>query len=291
MSSQLLRQLGIVSATALVVSNMIGTGIFTTTGFLAGQLGSVPLVLAIWVVGAVVALLGAVCYSELGVNFPSSGGEYVYLTQAYGPTWGFLTGWVSFFAGFSAPIAAAALGLSGCAGMGDSAFSQAFVPILAEFKNQQGHDATKALVDAMSARDLKKALETLADVSTSGVRSQAPVEPSSSYSVARVKREFENKTPGQRLRAVLFVAWKQAHHLPPVGKPIELVVADHLNKADVAAARAREWIDRDGVDVVAEAGAKAIIQPGGSIRDEEVVAAADEHGIAMVYTGVRHFRH
>ena len=48
---------------------------------------------------------------------------------------------------------------------------------------------------------------------------------------------------------------------------------------------------RDGVDVVAEAGAKAIIQPGGSIRDDEVVAAADEHGIAMVYTGVRHFRH
>ena len=116
MSSQLLRQLGIVSATALVVSNMIGTGIFTTTGFLAGQLGSVPLVLAIWVVGAVVALLGAVCYSELGVNFPSSGGEYVYLTQAYGPTWGFLTGWVSFFAGFSAPIAAAALAFSGYVG-------------------------------------------------------------------------------------------------------------------------------------------------------------------------------
>jgi phosphoribosylaminoimidazolecarboxamide formyltransferase / IMP cyclohydrolase len=48
---------------------------------------------------------------------------------------------------------------------------------------------------------------------------------------------------------------------------------------------------RDGVDVVAEAGAKAIIQPGGSIRDDEVIAAADEHGIAMVYTGVRHFRH
>jgi APA family basic amino acid/polyamine antiporter len=48
-------------------------------------------------------------YSELGVNFPSSGGEYVYLTRAYGPDWGFMTGWVSFFAGFSAPIAAAAL--------------------------------------------------------------------------------------------------------------------------------------------------------------------------------------
>jgi len=48
---------------------------------------------------------------------------------------------------------------------------------------------------------------------------------------------------------------------------------------------------RDGLDVLAEAGAKAVIQPGGSMRDEEVIAAADEHGIAMVFTGARHFRH
>jgi phosphoribosylaminoimidazolecarboxamide formyltransferase/IMP cyclohydrolase len=48
---------------------------------------------------------------------------------------------------------------------------------------------------------------------------------------------------------------------------------------------------RDGLDVVAEAGAVAVIQPGGSARDEEVIAAADEHGIAMVFTGIRHFRH
>jgi basic amino acid/polyamine antiporter, APA family len=105
----LLRQLGIVSATALVISNMVGMGIFSTTGFLAGDLGDPTLVLVIWVVGAVFALAGAFCYSELGINFPSSGGEYVYLTRAYGPTWGFMTGWVSFFAGFSAPIAATAL--------------------------------------------------------------------------------------------------------------------------------------------------------------------------------------
>ena len=91
---------------------MIGTGILTSTGFLAGQLGSAKLVLLIWGVGAVCALAGAFCYSELGVNFPSSGGEYVYLTEAYGPTWGFMTGWISFFAGFSAPIAAAALAFS-----------------------------------------------------------------------------------------------------------------------------------------------------------------------------------
>ena len=111
-SETLLRQLGIVSATALVISNMIGSGILTTTGYLAGDLGSAKLVLLIWAVGAICALAGAFCYSELGVNFPSSGGEYVYLTQAFGPTWGFMTGWVSFFAGFSAPIAASALAFS-----------------------------------------------------------------------------------------------------------------------------------------------------------------------------------
>jgi APA family basic amino acid/polyamine antiporter len=115
-SPGLLRQLGVVSATALVVSNMIGTGIFTATGFLAGDLGSASLIMLIWLVGAICALAGAFCYSELGVNFPSSGGEYVYLTEAYGPTWGFMTGWASFFAGFSAPIALAALACANYAG-------------------------------------------------------------------------------------------------------------------------------------------------------------------------------
>ena len=105
----LLRQLGVVSATALVISNMIGLGIFTTTGFLAGDLGSPALVLWIWVIGAVCAFLGAICYSELGINLPSSGGEYVYLTRAFGPTWGFMSGWASFFAGFSGVIAGQAL--------------------------------------------------------------------------------------------------------------------------------------------------------------------------------------
>jgi APA family basic amino acid/polyamine antiporter len=112
-TASLQRQLGVWSATALVVSNMIGTGIFTTTGFLAGDLGQPWLVLGIWMAGAVFALAGALCYSELGVNFPTSGGEYVYLTRAYGRVWGFLSGWVSFFAGFSAPIAAAALAFAG----------------------------------------------------------------------------------------------------------------------------------------------------------------------------------
>jgi APA family basic amino acid/polyamine antiporter len=109
----LIRQLGFFSATALVVSNMVGTGIFATTGFMAGDLGSAPLILACWAAGALFAFAGAQSYSELGINFPSSGGEYVYLTRAFGPEWGFMTGCVSFFAGFSAPIAATALAFSG----------------------------------------------------------------------------------------------------------------------------------------------------------------------------------
>lgn len=108
----LLRQLGFFSATALVISNMVGVGIFSTTGLMAGDLGSAGLLLGCWVVGALFAAAGALSYSELGINFPSSGGEYVYLTHAFGPEWGFMTGWVSFFAGFSAPIAIAALAFS-----------------------------------------------------------------------------------------------------------------------------------------------------------------------------------
>jgi APA family basic amino acid/polyamine antiporter len=98
--------------TAIVIANMIGTGIFTTTGFLAGDLGRPSLVLGIWVVGAVIAVAGCLCYSEMGVNLPESGGEYIFLREAWGPLWGFLSGWISFFAGFAAPIAAAALAFS-----------------------------------------------------------------------------------------------------------------------------------------------------------------------------------
>lgn len=123
-ATPLLRQLGLVSATALVVSNMIGTGIFTTTGFMVGDLGDARIVLAVWFCGAIFALCGALSYSELGVNFPSSGGEYVYLTRAFGPAWGFMSGWISFFAGFSAPVAAAALAVSDYLGYFDPSLRQ-----------------------------------------------------------------------------------------------------------------------------------------------------------------------
>jgi APA family basic amino acid/polyamine antiporter len=106
------RELEFTHTTAIVIANMIGTGIFTTTGFLAGDLGRPSLVLGIWVVGAIIAVAGCICYAEMGVNLPESGGEYIFLGEAWGPVWGFLSGWISFFAGFSAPIAAAALAFS-----------------------------------------------------------------------------------------------------------------------------------------------------------------------------------
>ena len=90
--------------------------------------------------GALFAFAGALSYSELGINFPSSGGEYVYLTHAYGPEWGFMTGWVSFFAGFSAPIATAALVFSDYLGY--------FFPGLKQANAPRGHRLGRFLVPA-----------------------------------------------------------------------------------------------------------------------------------------------
>jgi len=103
------RQIGLWSATSLIVANMIGTGIFTTSGFIMQDLGSPGLLLAAWLVGGLFALTGAFCYAELGVRLPRAGGEYVFLRESLGPLWGFLSGWVSLVVGFSAPIAASAM--------------------------------------------------------------------------------------------------------------------------------------------------------------------------------------
>lgn len=95
------------SAAALVIANMVGAGIFTTTGFQAADLGNPLLIFVLWIVGGVLALLGALCYAELGAMMPEAGGEYVYLRETYGAAFGFMSAFVSFTAGFSAPIAAA----------------------------------------------------------------------------------------------------------------------------------------------------------------------------------------
>lgn len=98
------------SAAALVVANMIGAGIFTTTGFQAADLGHPGLIFVLWIVGGGLALLGALCFAELGAMMPHAGAEYVYLRETYGPAVGFMSAFVSLIAGFSAPIAAATKG-------------------------------------------------------------------------------------------------------------------------------------------------------------------------------------
>ena len=87
---------------------MIGTGVLTTSGFTVYAVGSNQLMLALWVVGGVLAVCGALTLCELATALPASGGDYVYLREAYGPMAAFLSGWVSFLIGFGAPIAASA---------------------------------------------------------------------------------------------------------------------------------------------------------------------------------------
>ncbi|UCG87746.1 MAG: amino acid permease [Gemmatimonadota bacterium] len=110
--ADLARQLKLFPATNIVVADMIGAGIFTTSGLLLLELGSPLLMLVLWFAGGILALSGALCYGALGAAMPRAGGEYAYLSQQFHPLLGFLTGWVSFFAGFSAPLAASSLGFS-----------------------------------------------------------------------------------------------------------------------------------------------------------------------------------
>jgi APA family basic amino acid/polyamine antiporter len=103
------RQLGFSITAAIVIANMIGTGVFTSTGLQARDLHDPATILAAWIVGGVLALCGAAAYAELGAMMPEAGGEYVYLGRAYHPAVGFLSGWVTLTAGFSASIAVSAL--------------------------------------------------------------------------------------------------------------------------------------------------------------------------------------
>ncbi|MFH1776298.1 MAG: amino acid permease [Candidatus Omnitrophota bacterium] len=99
------RKIGLFGAIMVVVGNIIGTGIFTSTGFQAASLDSGFLILLTWVVGGIFAFTGALTYAELAASMPHSGGEYVYLKRAYSPIIGFLVGWTALFASFSASIA------------------------------------------------------------------------------------------------------------------------------------------------------------------------------------------
>jgi APA family basic amino acid/polyamine antiporter len=105
--SQLVRGLGLLAATAVVIGDTIGSGIFLVTSDMARAVGTTSLVFAAWILGGVIVLFGAFCYAELGATFPRAGGPYVYLNHGLGPLWGFLFGWMSSF--LDRPVAMATL--------------------------------------------------------------------------------------------------------------------------------------------------------------------------------------
>ncbi|MCW3077044.1 MAG: amino acid permease [Bacteroidetes bacterium] len=104
-------KIGFNTAVAIVIANMIGTGVFTSLGFQVLGIESGFALLALWIVGGILALCGALTYGEISSAFPQSGGEYNYLSKLYHPAIGFISGWVSVSVGFAAPIAAAAVAL------------------------------------------------------------------------------------------------------------------------------------------------------------------------------------
>jgi APA family basic amino acid/polyamine antiporter len=123
-SPSLERRLGPLDAAAIILSNVIGGGIFYVPILVAGLVPVAAGMLGVWVLGGVLAFAGAMAYAELAALRPKSGGEYVYLREAFGPLAAFLTGWTSFVAGFSGAIAATALFLADAIGR--------FVPVAAD---------------------------------------------------------------------------------------------------------------------------------------------------------------
>jgi APA family basic amino acid/polyamine antiporter len=104
-------KIGLLTASSIVIANMIGTGVFTSLGFQVIEIQSVFALLMLWVLGGAIAFCGAVSYGELGTALPRSGGEYHLLSKVYHPAMGFLSGWISATIGFAAPTALAAVAL------------------------------------------------------------------------------------------------------------------------------------------------------------------------------------
>lgn len=101
-------KLGQTTLTALVVANMVGAGVFTTSGFALADLGTANRVMLAWLCGGVIAICGALCYGGLASRLTESGGEYLYLSRVLHPMAGFIGGWISLLAGFTGAIAFAA---------------------------------------------------------------------------------------------------------------------------------------------------------------------------------------
>lgn len=122
--------LGVVDASLIVVGSIVGAGIFLVSGVVAAHVRSPAAFFAVWIVGGLVALAGALSNGELGALYPRGGGEYVYLREAYGPAFGFLSGWTSFWIGFPGSIATLALGFGhATAALAGDAEGRSAIPI------------------------------------------------------------------------------------------------------------------------------------------------------------------
>jgi basic amino acid/polyamine antiporter, APA family len=105
-------ELGLLDATMLVVSSVIGVGIFLTPGTVAAALPSPGAFLAAWALGGALSLAGALANAELGAMYPHAGGDYVYLREAWGPLAGFVVGWLSFFVVYAGTVATLSVGFA-----------------------------------------------------------------------------------------------------------------------------------------------------------------------------------
>ncbi|MCY4588509.1 MAG: amino acid permease [Bryobacterales bacterium] len=108
----LTRRLGLWDTKAIIIGTIIGSGVFIVPGEIARALPSAEWILAIWAVGGLLSLCGALAFAELGAMLPHSGGQYVYLREAYSPLWGFLFSWVLLLVIRSGGTATLAVGFS-----------------------------------------------------------------------------------------------------------------------------------------------------------------------------------
>lgn len=228
------RQIGFSTAASVIIANMVGTGVFTSLGFQVLGTREGFALLALWAVGGVVALCGALSYAELGAAYPHSGGEYVYLGKIYSPLLGFLGGWVSMTVGFAAPIALAAL-----------AFGR-YVSVVTAVPPLLGSVLVLVLVAAVHASDLQLArrfqvglttleLALIAGFIVAGVAYQTP-EPISFAPSAQAWREMVQPAFAVSLIYVsyAFSGWNAAGyiageiHRPTRNIPLALVSGTSL---------------------------------------------------------------
>jgi APA family basic amino acid/polyamine antiporter len=111
-AAELPRKLSVVDSAAIVVGTVIGSAVFIVPNSVAQNLQSVPAFLGVWVFTGILSFFGALAYAELGAMIPSTGGQYVYLREAYGPLPAFLCGWAFFLVIQSGSIATLAAGFS-----------------------------------------------------------------------------------------------------------------------------------------------------------------------------------